>query len=104
MDMSYWLMFLTVTLALNISPGPDVIFVLTKTMSHGRKAGLVASIGACCGAMVHVAAGAFIVEIGYIFAAHFLTQKVKSNQRFNLWLDRVFGAAFMTLGVKLAIT
>lgn len=207
MDMSYWLMFLTVTLALNVSPGPDVIFVLTKTISHGRKAGFVASVGACCGAMVHVFAaalglsailvssayaftvvkiigvvyllylayqafrsagssfnlqqeksppvamwtvfkqgvlidvlnpkaaiffmaflpqfvreqhgsipsqllllgslvvlGAFIVELGYIFAAHFLTQRVKSNQRFSLWLDRVIGAAFMTLGVKLAIT
>jgi len=72
MDIGYWIMFLTATLALNMSPGPDLIFVLTKTVSNGRKAGVVAAAGACTGALVHVAAAALglsaiIVSSAYAF-------------------------------------
>jgi len=72
MDIGYWAMFLTASLALNMTPGPDLIFVLTKTVSHGRKAGVVAAVGACTGALVHVAAAALglsaiIVSSAYAF-------------------------------------
>lgn len=55
-DYSYWLIFLTTALALNIAPGPDVIYILTKTIAHGKKIGIASSLGVCSGALFHVVA------------------------------------------------
>jgi len=57
-DTSYWFLFLSAALALNLSPGPDLFFVLSRTLGHGRRVGLAAVAGVCSGAMVHVTAAA----------------------------------------------
>jgi threonine/homoserine/homoserine lactone efflux protein len=57
-DTSYWFLFLSAALALNLSPGPDLFFVLSRTLGHGRGVGLAAVAGVCSGAMVHVTAAA----------------------------------------------
>ncbi len=56
---SYWLVFFSAAIAINISPGPDLIYILSKTIAHGRKIGIVSSLGVCSGALVHVCAAAF---------------------------------------------
>ncbi len=55
-DLSYWLLFLSTALALNIAPGPDVIYILTKTIANGKKTGFASSLGVCTGALFHVMA------------------------------------------------
>ncbi len=55
---SYWLVFLAAAFAINISPGPDILYVLSKTIAQGRKIGFASSLGVCSGAMVHVLAAA----------------------------------------------
>lgn len=55
-DLSYWLVFLTAALALNISPGPDLIYILSRTIAQGEKIGLASAAGVCSGALVHVLA------------------------------------------------
>ena len=57
-DLSYWLLFLSAAMALNLSPGPDLFFVLARTLAHGRQVGMAAVCGVCSGAMVHVVAAA----------------------------------------------
>lgn len=57
-DPTFWLVFFSAALALNLSPGPDLIYVLTRTLAGGRRVGLVAALGVCSGALVHVAAAA----------------------------------------------
>jgi threonine/homoserine/homoserine lactone efflux protein len=52
------LVFATATLALLAIPGPSVIFVVARTLEHGRAAGLVSVLGIETGALVHVAAAA----------------------------------------------
>lgn len=52
------LIFATATLALLAIPGPSVIFVVARTLEHGRAAGLVSVLGIETGALVHVAAAA----------------------------------------------
>jgi len=57
-DLNYWLLFLSTAIALNIAPGPDVIYILTKTIANGRKIGFASSLGVCTGALFHVFAAA----------------------------------------------
>jgi threonine/homoserine/homoserine lactone efflux protein len=52
------LLFAASTLALLVIPGPSVIFVVARTLEHGRGAGLVSVLGIETGALVHVAAAA----------------------------------------------
>lgn len=57
-DPTYWLVFFSAALALNLSPGPDLLFVLSRTLAGGRRVGLASACGVCSGALVHVAAAA----------------------------------------------
>ncbi len=56
---SYWTLFFTAALMINISPGPDLLYILSKTIAGGRKVGVASSLGVCTGALVHVFAAAF---------------------------------------------
>ena len=49
-------LFIAASAALAIAPGPDNIFVLTQSAIHGRKAGIVVTLGLCSGLVVHIAA------------------------------------------------
>ena len=53
-DYNFWLIFLGAAFALNIAPGPDLLFIFTKTISGGKKVGIAASLGVCTGALFHV--------------------------------------------------
>jgi len=53
-DLEFWMLFLSTAFALNIAPGPDLLFILTKTISGGKRVGFAASLGVCTGAMFHV--------------------------------------------------
>ena len=55
--------FLGAAVLLNVSPGPDVIYVVSRTVAQGRRAGFLSSIGVCSGALVHVAAAAFGLSV-----------------------------------------
>ena len=48
--------FSLASVALALAPGPDNVFVLTQSVLHGRKAGLLVTIGLCTGLLVHTAA------------------------------------------------
>ena len=50
-----FLVFLTASTALALAPGPDNIFVLTQSAVHGRKAGIVVTLGLMTGVIVHSA-------------------------------------------------
>lgn len=57
------LIFLGAAILLNVSPGPDVIYVVSRTVAQGRRAGFLSSLGVCSGALVHVAAAAFGLSV-----------------------------------------
>ena len=57
-SLSYWTLFFSAALAINVSPGPDLLYILSKTIAGGRKVGVASSLGVCSGAMVHVFAAA----------------------------------------------
>ncbi len=51
-------LFIGVSWALIIAPGPDMFYVITRGMTHGRKAGMLSAIGVVCGILVHTTAAA----------------------------------------------
>jgi threonine/homoserine/homoserine lactone efflux protein len=46
-------------LALNVTPGPDMLYVAGRSIGEGRLAGVVSSLGIAAGTLFHIAALAF---------------------------------------------
>ena len=55
-DLQHAGLFMLATIMLNLTPGPDMLYVATRTLGQGRKAGLASSFGIGVGCLVHVAA------------------------------------------------
>ena len=86
-------MFMVAGVLLNLTPGPDVLFIVSQSLRGGVRAGLVAAWGITAGCFVHVAAAA--LGVGALLAT--------SAAAFNAikWL----GAAYlMWIGVRLLWT
>lgn len=52
--LTHWASFLSATVLLNLSPGPDIAFILAQTAKNGRRSGFAAMFGIWTGAFVHV--------------------------------------------------
>ncbi len=46
-------LFLTAALALNLAPGPDMLYVSTRSLTQGRRAGIISAFGIAAGSVVH---------------------------------------------------
>ena len=53
-----FVLFIGISCALIIAPGPDMFYVITRGMAHGRKAGMLSAFGVVCGILVHTTAAA----------------------------------------------
>ena len=47
-------LFLAAALVVNLTPGPDMLFVLGRGAAHGRRAGLLAAAGVFVGCLLHI--------------------------------------------------
>jgi len=70
--MSVFVLFALTVLPLIFTPGPDMLFILSQVMGKDAKAGMMATVGVCCGYLVHsilVALGiaAIIVSFPVLF-------------------------------------
>lgn len=73
-DLQHWLTFLTAAVLLNLSPGPDMAFIIGHTVKSGRRAGLTAMIGIWSGALFHV--GFAVVGLSALLATSALAFSV----------------------------
>src|SRR5690242_18197796 len=55
-------LFLAASLVLLLTPGPAVLYIVTRSVDQGRKAGLVSVLGIESGALFHVGAAALGVS------------------------------------------
>ena len=51
-------LFLTASLVLAATPGPGMLYVLSRTLTGGRREGILSSLGTFCGGLIHVVAAA----------------------------------------------
>lgn len=58
--MSTFVVFLAATTMLNLSPGPDMLYVISSSLGQGKQAGIVSAFGIGAGTLVHT----FIAAIG----------------------------------------
>jgi threonine/homoserine/homoserine lactone efflux protein len=63
-DVAHFLTFAIATLLLNLTPGPDMMYVIARSLGQGRRAGLVSALGISTGCLFH--AGAAIVGIAAV--------------------------------------
>ena len=100
MGWSNFALFFAASWVLIITPGPDMIYVITRGISQGRKAGMISAIGVTLGILVHTifaACGLAIVlrtsalaflavkfaGAGYLIYLGVKTLKEKSDFEFN---------------------
>jgi threonine/homoserine/homoserine lactone efflux protein len=62
-----WLLFCLACAALVATPGPNVIYLVSRTIAQGRTAGFVSLAGTFCGSGLHVLAAA--VGLSAVFVA-----------------------------------
>ena len=87
-----FLTFLFAALMLNIAPGPDMLFVIGRSVGQGRKAGIFSSLGVFVGCWVHILAAALGI------AALLRSSPVAFN------VVRYAGAAYLLyLGAKMIV-
>lgn len=58
-DTHNFLLFAFASLMLNIAPGPDMLYVASRSAGQGAKAGVVSSLGIFVGCFVHILAAMF---------------------------------------------
>jgi RhtB (resistance to homoserine/threonine) family protein len=91
-DTQHLLLFMLAGWLLNLTPGPDVLYIVTHSLRSGVKAGLAAGLGITAGCFVHVFAAA--LGVGALLAASAMAFTVLK------WL----GAAYLVwVGVKLLV-
>jgi threonine/homoserine/homoserine lactone efflux protein len=61
-DAETFLLFAAAALAFLAIPGPSVFYVVARSLSQGRRAGIVSVLGVQAGGLVHVVAAAFGVS------------------------------------------
>lgn len=54
--------FLGVAVLLTLMPGPDILFVISQSISQGKKAGIFTALGLCTGLLFHISAAALGVS------------------------------------------
>ena len=82
-------LFVSVSLALIIAPGPDMLYVITRGITQGRRAGILSALGVIGGILVHTAAAAFGLTL------------ILQTSAFAFLLVKYVGAAYLIyLGFK----
>ena len=56
-------MFVGASTLLALAPGPDILFVLTQSMSKGSRSGIVIALGLCSGLVFHTTAVALGIAV-----------------------------------------
>lgn len=83
MENTTFFYFLTASILLTIAPGPDNLYLLTKSLSSGAKSGIILSAGLVSGIIFHT----FLVMIG--------VATIIQNSSFAMNFLKFFGATYL---------
>jgi len=62
------LLFMLSALALNLSPGPSLLYILSRSLGQGREAGLVSVLGLATATLSHAMAAALGLSILFVYS------------------------------------
>jgi len=83
MDVQFILSFLVTSILLTLMPGPDILLVLTESITKGKRNGIALSTGLSSGVIVHT-----------LLAATGLSILLK-NSEYTFNIIKIFGALYM---------
>lgn len=104
MDTATLLTFAAAALALAVTPGPDMLMVLTRSVAQGRLAGLVATLGISLGCYVHAAIAGLSLS-GVLILAPYAFEAIRwIGAAYLLWLgwQALRGSGGLQLGDQAA--
>ncbi|MBC5764124.1 LysE family translocator [Ramlibacter albus] len=85
-DAQHLLLFVAAGWLLNLTPGPDVLYIVTNSLRSGVKAGLVAGLGITGGCFVHVFAAALGVSALLAMSATAFTVLKWAGAAYLMWV------------------
>jgi threonine/homoserine/homoserine lactone efflux protein len=85
-DMPQLLMFIAAGWLLNLTPGPDVLYIVSSALRSGARAGMVAALGIVSGCFVHVFAAALGVGALLATSATAFTMLKWAGAAYLLWM------------------
>jgi threonine/homoserine/homoserine lactone efflux protein len=80
------LLFAAASIVLLVVPGPSVLYIVTRSVSQGRRAGLISVLGVHAGSAVHVAAAALGLSALLASSATAFTTVKYLGAAYLLWL------------------
>jgi len=93
MSLDSYLLFVFASIILCIVPGPDMIFLLSRTLAQGKKAGIAAAIGINVGAYLH------------LFAAVLGISAILASSAYAFTIIKWLGAAYLVyIGIKILLS
>jgi len=91
--MDNYLLFVLASILLCIVPGPDMIFLLGRTLAQGKKAGIAAAIGINLGAYLH------------LFAAVLGISAILASSAYAFTVIKWMGAIYLVfIGIKILLS
>jgi len=85
-DTQHLLLFIAAGWLLNLTPGPDVLYIVTNALRNGVRAGVVAGLGITTGCFVHVFAAALGVSALLATSAWAFTLLKWLGAAYLLWI------------------
>jgi RhtB (resistance to homoserine/threonine) family protein len=85
-DTQHLLLFIAAGWLLNLTPGPDVLYIVTNALRSGVKAGVVAGLGITAGCFVHIFAAALGVSALMAASATAFTVLKYLGAAYLLWM------------------
>ena len=99
MDNTNLALFVVASWILVVTPGPDMLYVITRGISQGRKSGVVSAIGVTLGILVHTLFAAFgfavilktsavafgvVKYLGALYLVYLGVKTIKDKKRFSM--------------------
>jgi threonine/homoserine/homoserine lactone efflux protein len=85
-DIQTFLLFLAAALAVALTPGPGIFYIVARTLAGGRSEGLASSVGLGLGGLVHVFAGALGLSALVMTSAQAFTALKIAGAFYLIWL------------------
>jgi threonine/homoserine/homoserine lactone efflux protein len=82
-------LYISAALALIVTPGPDVIYVLSRGIADGRAGGLMGALGVTCGILIHTLAASLGLAV------------LLQTSALGFWILKLAGGVYLVyLGIQ----
>lgn len=94
LDIDNYLLFLGAGVLLNVTPGPDMLYVATRSACQGRASGVLSALAIACGGLMHTAAAALGLSAVLTYSAQAYEAVRWAGVAYLVWigLKTMFGA------------